>query len=631
MNSIRIVVIGLGPAGLTALKCLRDEGFDVVALERRSEVGGLWSYNPDGSYTSVIRGTVSNISKFVSGFSDFPIPKGKASPLSCPVLFSTPLTVDIEYPPYLSGAQMAEYMQSYARHFNLEPHMRFNTSVQKVKRDTTRNAWRVELVGPAGEEVAFFDKVVFGTGSERLPIWPSMPGRDEFRGIVIHGQSYRSPEQFAGKRVMVVGIGNTACDVALNLTGHASHVYQSYRRGRILVSRYLDSGLPVDSTMAWPTLRLKYLLDDKMSWLSRPLVDRFMRRKMTTDAARQEPTGDGSRKSRRRRRARERLNDWRLMTGPSMAHTHPAVQEDFIAALYAGLVLPVTGFRRFVGAEGVVVDDGSVVEVDAVVFCTGYSNGFGIMPELEMDGAGDVPLKTAQEVESDETACSSAPHIPRLYQMIFPPRYASSVAFLSWMAPQESVWTVCELASTAISQIWAAETGRQLDLVPPDSRPSLLPCRARMEESVDEYHEWWRKQWKREPSMRDGLVRSHDFYRFLHRMAGTAMYDNLDHLFSGVGWKLWWRDRDLYRCLASGPMNSYAWRLFDTNPDRIPGCGRAAWAGARQAVQEAYDTYGGYKAAVLSKKLVRGPASSSTLKPIDSDTYHKTDSGDTWS
>ncbi|KAF4589509.1 Dimethylaniline monooxygenase [N-oxide-forming] 5 [Ophiocordyceps camponoti-floridani] len=424
MEKTRIAIIGLGPAGLTALKCLREEGFDAVALERRGEVGGLWSYSADGSYTSVIGETVSNISKFVSGFSDFPVPK---------------------------GAQMAEYMQSYARNFNLEPYMHFNTTVTHVKRNPCNTAWTITLTTPSGTHQSLhFDKVVFGTGSERLPLWPSLPGRQTFAGQILHGQSYRSPEAFAGKRVLVVGMGNTACDVSLSLTRHASRVYQSYRRGRTVLSRYLDNGLPTDTLMTWPLLRLKYFLDAKIPSLSRLVVDTLVKRKMVSDAAREET-------SKSKASARKRLRTWRLLDGPSLSHAHPAVQEDFLSALYDERVVPVSGFRAFVGPDAVLLEDGTVIHVDAVVFCTGYSNGFRIMPELEMDGSCRLPLRTALDAETDETT-RSQPHLPRLYQMMFPPKHASSIAFLSWMAPQQSVWTVAELASTALSQIWASQT-----------------------------------------------------------------------------------------------------------------------------------------------------------------------------
>ncbi|KAM4064382.1 flavin-binding monooxygenase-like domain-containing protein [Hirsutella rhossiliensis] len=587
MENIRIAVIGLGPAGLTALKSLREEGFDAVAFERRDKVGGVWSYSPNTNYTSVVGETVANISKFVSGFSDFPIPK--------------------DYPPYLSGTQVAEYFQSYAKHFDLERHIHFNTTVHKVVRDEAEDAWQVHLTGSGGDAVARFDKVVVGTGSQTSPVWPRMPGRDKFQGIVMHGQNYRSPEQFAGKRVLVVGIGNTACEVAISLSGRVAKLYQAYRRGRIMVSRYLDSGIPTDSTIAWPMLRLKYMLDHKAPWLTFAAVDRLMVRKMIRDAARDEPALPGASERERRRRARQRVkSDWRLTPCPSMAHEHPAVQEDFISVLYSGAVEPVRGFKGFVGANHVLLADDSVVEVDAVIFCTGYSHDLRVMPELEMDGACGLPLITAGEARvKDHGDGPKQPHVPRLYQMIFPPRYASSVALLSWMAPQESVWCVCELASMAVAQVWAAETSRELGLKspPPGYRqPSFLPPLEEMNAQVDEYHAWWRKEWEKEPSVRPGYLQAHTFYRFLHKMAGTAMYDNVDHLFTGRGWKLWRKDRDLYKWIARGPMSSHSWRLFETNPGQIPGCGRSTWHDARWAVQDAFETYQAYKRAVQDKK-----------------------------
>lgn len=86
---------------------------------------------------------------------------------------------------------MAEYFQSYAKHFTLEQHIRFNTTVRKVTRDKLDEGWNVYVTGPDGDSVLHFDKVVFGTGSETAPIWPAMPGREKFNGIIIHGQNYR--------------------------------------------------------------------------------------------------------------------------------------------------------------------------------------------------------------------------------------------------------------------------------------------------------------------------------------------------------------------------------------------------------------------------------------------------------
>ncbi|EQL02969.1 Flavin monooxygenase-like protein [Ophiocordyceps sinensis CO18] len=551
MGTVTIAVIGLGPAGLTAIKALREEGFRVVGFERRDRVGGIWSYSSDTSYTSVIHDTVANVSKFVSAFSDFPIPK--------------------EYPPYMTGHQVAEYLQSYAKHFQLEQQVRFKTTVRRVLRDELDRGWNVHVTGPDGDAVLHFDKVVLGSGSDSVAAWPPMPGREVFRGAVIHGQSYRRPEQFEGKRVLVVGIGNTACEVSLSLTSTASKVYQSYRRGRIVVSRYFDDGVPTDSTVPWPGLWFQDMLNHRFSWLARPRSDRLMKKTMVDAAARMNPEDQNPRV--RRKRAKERIKgDWRLVPCASTAYAHPVVQERFIPALFSGQITPARGFKAFSGANEVLLDDGSSIEVDAVVFCTGYA--------LEKD----------------------------IIYSYYPPRWASSVAVLSWMSPLETYWCVCELASMAVAQAWAAETAKGQGLARPvhgHPSPALLPSEAKMNEQVDRYHSWWRRGRHKEPSMHHGLVRSYSLYRFLHTMAGTGMFDNIDHPLALRGWRLRRNDRELYTLLSKGPANSCSWRVFDTNPQAIPGCGRRAWPGARQAMQDAYDEYERYKRDIKDEKLRR--------------------------
>ncbi|KAI1177350.1 FAD/NAD(P)-binding domain-containing protein [Nemania sp. FL0916] len=593
MEGVRIAVIGLGPTGLTALKTLREEGFSVVAFERRSEIGGLWAFSDNTGYTSALKNTVCNVSKFVSGLSDFPVPK--------------------DYPAYWSSSQVAEYFSSYASHFDLYPHIRFRTTVRKVTRNATDDGWDVHITNPDGDSLLSFDKVVFAHGGQSVPLWPPMPNRDKFKGTILHGQSFKSPEAFKDKRVLVVGIGNTACEVSLTLMNHASKVYQSYRRGRILVSRYAGDGLPLDTQFSWPFLRLKYLIDYSLPWLIGPFADKFMINKMITDAAKTEPVEPGvSEKERRERTEKLVRDDWRLVPCPSMAHVHPAVQEDFVPALRRGDITPVRGFKDFAGDSEVILDDDTKIEVDTVIFCTGYDLDFKIMPELEMDGTSGFPLRTAEELSHDNSGDNvreqqSQPHLPRLYHMLFPPRYASSVAILSWMSPQQNVWCVAELASMAVAQIWAAETAASskstLKKSPKQKyrAPALLPSLEVMNSQVDEYQTWWRTQWKSEHSLKTGYVVGHLFYRFLHNAAGTGLYDNLDHMFTTRGWGLWWYDRELWTWLSKGPLNNHPFRLFDTNPEGIPGCGRRLWSGARQATKDAYEVYEEYKNQVQSK------------------------------
>ncbi|KAI1258962.1 flavin-binding monooxygenase-like-domain-containing protein [Xylariaceae sp. FL1019] len=434
-----------------------------------------------------------------------------------------------------------------------------------------------------------------------------MPGREKFQGTVIHGQNYRTPDKFAGQRVLVVGLGNTACEVSLSLAREASCVYHSYRRGRIIISRYDDDGLPTDLE-PWSKAQFKYVLRHWLPRLAMRLERRAMIKTMVSDAARDQDRGTGSTPRQQRIRAAEAKikGEWRLLPCPTDL-VHPAVQDDFISALQSHRVTPALGFKAFAGADKVLLDDGSVVQVDAVVFCTGYALDFSIMPELEMDGCCGLPLKTAADVYSNQTKPGeekNAPEtakelsLPRLYQMLFPPRWASSVAILSWMSALETAWCVCELASTAVSQVWAAEAASEAKVgksSAPGSRsskePARLPAESEMNAAVDKYHAWWRRGRARESSAHPGLIQPYSFYRFLHEAAGTGMYDHVGHSFSLRNWILWYKDRELHKYLTKGPATAHAWRVFETNPAGIAGCGRRAWPEARRAMRDVFAEY----------------------------------------
>ncbi|RBR19234.1 uncharacterized protein FIESC28_05699 [Fusarium coffeatum] len=575
MENTSIAIIGAGPAGLVALKNLREQGFDALIFERRPSVGGLWSYSENPEYTTALDDTTVNVSKFVSSFSDFPMPD--------------------HYPDFPSRRQIQVYFEAYINHFDLQRYIRFRVTVHKVLRNSSNSAWDVYSAGPNEESVLPFHKVVFANGCETIPVWPSIQRREEFKGTVMHAQEYRDYKKHGlqGKRVMVVGIGNTGCEIALSLCKHASKTYLAYRRGRILVSRYDDKGVPMDSQIPWPMLCLTYILSYYIPGIMKWLVDKFMTNKMIHDAAKHGPNLENTSKKQRLRVAEHRVReDWRLVPCPSMAHRNPAVQEDIFPAFYNDDIIPVQGFVDFAGAKTVLLADHTTVEVDMVIFATGYRHGFSLMPELEMDGAAGVELKTASKIEQHEVSedKTQQPALPRLYQMIFPPKHASSVAFISWMAPQANVWCVCELASMAIAQAWVADCtrGREPQNLQP---PSLLPSEKVMENEVDSYHTWWRKEWATDHSILHGYVRAYGFYRFLHKTAGTGLDAYLDKYAILNGLRLYKDDSDLWKWLCRGPTTSLSWRLFDTNPEGIPGHGRKVWEGSRDALQKNYEEF----------------------------------------
>src|ERR1700674_2377357 len=180
----RVAVIGAGAAGLCAAKHLLSRGIHVTVYELGSKIGGLWAYENDNRLSPAYLSLHLNSENLVTAYKDFPFPEG--SPL---------------YPDHF---EVHRYLESYADRFGLGPHIRFNAKVDGLE-PLEGARWRIRLAGGAREE---FDMVVVATGHQGVPSHPAW--RDKFSGEYLHAHAYRVPEPFRGKRVLVVGMGNSA-------------------------------------------------------------------------------------------------------------------------------------------------------------------------------------------------------------------------------------------------------------------------------------------------------------------------------------------------------------------------------------------------------------------------------------
>jgi cation diffusion facilitator CzcD-associated flavoprotein CzcO len=206
--SFPVIVIGAGPAGLATSRELRRRGVDHIVLERGDGVGHTWA----NLYDSLVLHT----GKHLSGLPGLPL--GARAPL---------------FPP---RALFVEYLHQYASIFRLP--IRTCTPVERVAPEN--GAWRVTT--PGGDLVA--RAVVMATGIVANPILPALPGRERFRGQVMHSVEYRRPAPFAGRRVLVVGTGNSAGEIAPELARAGAEVTLSVRSGAVAVPREL-LGLPI--------------------------------------------------------------------------------------------------------------------------------------------------------------------------------------------------------------------------------------------------------------------------------------------------------------------------------------------------------------------------------------------------
>ena len=188
----RVAIIGAGCSGLTAIKSCLDEGLEPVCFEREDDIGGLWNYTDDAIYGkgSVYKSCVINTSKEMMAFSDFPPPN--------------------HFPTFLPHKNVLEYFRLYADNFGLLKHIHFNTSVQTITKcpdfDQT-GQWNVTFYSQcSGQTVSeIFDGVLVCSGHHTYPYLPTFDGVDKFQGSTMHSHSYRSPQQFTDKKVLVVG------------------------------------------------------------------------------------------------------------------------------------------------------------------------------------------------------------------------------------------------------------------------------------------------------------------------------------------------------------------------------------------------------------------------------------------
>ena len=203
-----VVIIGAGPAGLAAAARLRERGLKPAILEKSDSVGSVWRRHYDRLHLHTDRGH--------SGLPG--------------------LTMPPAYGRYPSRAQVVEYLESYAARFDLKPV--FNACVRAVRRDG--RAWRAE----AGEHSRSAPILVVATGWADYPYSPKWPGMKSFDGPILHSSVYRNPAPFAGKRVLVVGFGNSGGEIALDLAEARVDVTLSVRGPVNILPRDLF-GLPI--------------------------------------------------------------------------------------------------------------------------------------------------------------------------------------------------------------------------------------------------------------------------------------------------------------------------------------------------------------------------------------------------
>lgn len=505
-----VAVIGAGPAGLAAIKSLTEEGFDVTGFESRSSAGGLWTFTDDPALTSVTGSTRVQLSKYMAPLSDFPMPD--------------------DFPMHPTAKHLSAYYQRYATHFGIDKKVLFNSRVTSMRRDVESPKWllTVEIGGREEDQPRAFDKVLLATGSENVRKLPEIDGLDQFEGKFIHGQAFKRPQDFEGQRVMVIGQGNSAMDAAVDLTGHASKVYLSHRRGAFIIPRMVGEQR-FDAFASWRATRLGFLVSLYAPWLHMWAFYHFFASVANKTWGRLDPA-------------------WRLDPNRDCAVNISGmiINDHLVPALRQGKIKSVHGVARVKGGKTVELDDGREVEVDVIVACTGYHTSFGPF------GAAVTFSKPHQDV----------PPQPDLYRNIFPIDHADSLAVLNYIVAMDSAATMRELAGMAIAQVWAGKKS--------------LPPRVEMRAQIDEQHTWFANKTLASPMTNfEGEMEPYSWLTWVDQMAGTGMFEHMGWTWKGI--KFWLSEPRFCMLMGWGVNSPHLYRFFETG-------GRKAWAGARAAI-----------------------------------------------
>ncbi|MDQ3741937.1 MAG: NAD(P)-binding domain-containing protein [Actinomycetota bacterium] len=320
-----VALIGAGSSGIAAAKALHERGIDFDVYEKSDRVGGNWVFGNKNGMSAAYRYLHINTSRERMQYSDFPMP--------------------LSYPDFPRHDQIAAYFDSYVDHFGFRDRIRFEDGVERAER-LPDGSWEVSAERSGTKR---YDMLLVANGHHWDKRWPepAFPGADEFEGVQMHAHDYVDNEFLRDKNVVVLGMGNSAMDIAVEAGDVAANTYLAARRGAWVIPKYLF-GKPLDTLATNPRVPMS-------------VGARMLERIVTLHVGRPEKFG-------------------LLKPDHRLGQAHPTISGRIHHHLTHGLVTPKPNIARLHRDE-VEFADGTRVHADVVIYCTGYKITFPFFDE----------------------------------------------------------------------------------------------------------------------------------------------------------------------------------------------------------------------------------------------------------
>ena len=388
MQVKKVAIIGGGPSGLAAAKSMLEEGLQPVVFEQSSNIGGQW--HQEAAHSGVWKNMHTNSSNITTVFSDFPHKENIQM-----------------FPTY---DEILNYLENYAAHFKLNDCIRLNARVSMISQ-TTDGAYKIKY-SIADDELKeeIFSHVIVASGRFNKPRLPQIKGIENFKGTVLHSFNYKGSDTYKGKKVLVLGNSISGLEIASDLAEEDETMVISACRKPRYIMRKVQGGKPTDCI----------IFTRFANYAGQALPPEVVAKQMKENILKRNgnPADYGG-----------------LKPSENIMEAGISMCENYLDHVSEGKILPKKGVKEFTG-KGVIFDDGTYAEIDAVIFATGYNLNLSFLSK-----------EILNTINADDDYID-------LYQFTFHPGLPN-FAFIGMFAQIGPYFPTVELQSRWIAACWS--------------------------------------------------------------------------------------------------------------------------------------------------------------------------------